>query len=159
MKWWLFPLALLLLPACAPDGAVDPLEPQMGRAGLLPEAEYQFHSGTPGWTWEQAKTAAEAIGADWHLVVITTAAENEHIHETMPGPGACWIGLYQKGGKEPAGGWRWVNRERVSYLNWSPGEPDNNNGADSAVMSHATGMWGDAPRGQHFQCFVAERNY
>jgi uncharacterized caspase-like protein len=103
-------------------------------------------------SWDAAKALAERAGG--HLVTITSRAENDFVlklfesddrftnphdqNRFLDGP---WIGLYQDpAGREPAGGWRWVTDEKVTFTGWrvKPGNaPDNFNGNE-----HAGRFWG-----------------
>jgi len=83
-------------------------------------------------TWDQAKAAAEAMswgGVSGHLATLTSQAENDFVTGLLSpvpqGHNYCWIGGYQPGGPEPAGGWAWVTGEPWDYTNWSSGEPNN----------------------------------
>jgi hypothetical protein len=79
-------------------------------------------------TWQEAQTTCEGYGGS--LFCIETAAENAAV--ALPYASAVpyatvWIGLYQDVNaadySEPAGGWRWVSGEPVTFTNWQSGEP------------------------------------
>ena len=82
-------------------------------------------------TWEDAKVYASQSGGT--LAAINSAAEGNFVRALTTG--TYWIGLYQDGAArdfaEPAGGWRWVTDEPVSFSDWGPGynglpqEPNN----------------------------------
>ncbi|MEZ5732893.1 MAG: caspase family protein [Paracoccaceae bacterium] len=76
-----------------------------------------------------------------HLATITSKEENDFIVELIRYDYSYWsdyrniwtagptIGLVQKkGAREPAGGWEWVTGEPMSYRNWAPEKPNNNEG-------------------------------
>jgi hypothetical protein len=90
--------------------------------------------------WEGAVALSEAAGG--HLVTITSAEENGFVFDLVARDDRFWqqfsvgtrlneavgphIGLYQPpGSREPAGGWRWVTNEPLTYTNWKPGNLDN----------------------------------
>lgn len=90
-------------------------------------------------TWDRARILARKRGG--YLATVTSEAENAFILKLInkrkywyylrdgfqemdfwDGP---WIGGYQiPGSKEPAGGWRWVTRERFRYDDWHSTTPD-----------------------------------
>jgi hypothetical protein len=165
-------LALLLLPACAQDDPVDPFDAEMSQVDAqgqpAPPTHHYFVLGTSsvGFTWEEAKVNAEAqLGVHSHLATITSAAENAAIvaaiaASTWAGQ-PCWIGLYQRpSGKEPAGGWKWLAHERLTYTNWNSGEPNNGpNGNEDFASILATGYWNDLSAAHTLTCWIGERDY
>ena len=70
-------------------------------------------------------------------------------HKVIKGlPHSCWIGLSDK---EQEGGFAWMDRTAVEYLNWSPGEPNEwggeESGEDYVSMRYDStrgGSWNDA---------------
>ena len=82
-------------------------------------------------TWGDAKAVAEAasfLGANGHLVTLSSQAENEFVWSNIVGdqsrPG--WLGGFQPDGSaEPDGGWQWATIEPFTFTNWSSGEPNN----------------------------------
>lgn len=87
------------------------------------------------------KIAADAGG---YLATITSSAENDFIYEMSINDRTLWLdcnscndvfgpsfGLYQpEGSREPAGGWRWVNDEPITFTNWESFSPGNFNNND-----------------------------
>jgi hypothetical protein len=107
-------------------------------------------SGQGAIDWSQSRASAQAIGGD--LAVLSTAAENAAFVHLTRGQirGNPWIGLYQDRSSpdfaEPAGGWRWVNGEPLSWTNWSTGEPNNVGSEDWAIVwlnNGPEGRWND----------------
>jgi hypothetical protein len=107
-------------------------------------------SGQGAIDWSQSRASAQAIGGD--LAVLSTAAENAAFVRLTRGQirGNPWIGLYQDRSSpdfaEPAGGWRWVNGEPLSWTNWSTGEPNNVGSEDWAIVwlnNGPEGRWND----------------
>ena len=104
-------------------------------------------------SWIDARTEAETSllqGTPGHLVTITDQAELDWIlnNLTLQRP---WIGLFQNTASpsysEPGGGWEWVTGEPMTFLPWSPGEPNNNSasgGAEDYAEMFVNGKWNDA---------------
>ncbi len=120
---------------------------------------------------EEATRYAERAGG--YLATISDARENQFIFDLVKNDQRFWhkhtrghsttfgpsIGLIQRPGSlEPAGGWAWVTGEPVTYQNWSPGEPGNNNNDEdfasfiwdlwprNSNRKHGTApQWGDLP--------------
>jgi hypothetical protein len=88
-------------------------------------------------------------GRRGHLVTITSPEEQDFVLRTLGGPVALneyWLGGFQGGGPEPAGGWQWVTREPWNYTCWFPGNPDDWMGAEHWVQFFGnTGLWNDIP--------------
>jgi hypothetical protein len=102
--------------------------------------------------WVQANAFAKQCDA--HLATITSRGENVFIaslahtdsrlftvnytdgatHKMGP-----WIGLYQDpGGREPRGGWRWVNDEAVSFSAWHEDKPNEHKAGDDYGMYYTS---------------------
>jgi len=113
-------------------------------------SDYQIVNGAI--TWTNAKTAAEALGAGWHLVTITSQAEQDFIADTLlqglEGQGQYWAGASQTPGLAQGGlGWNWVTGEAWGYTSWAPGsaiqpisEPNDYGGADEIYLA-LDGRW------------------
>jgi uncharacterized delta-60 repeat protein/uncharacterized repeat protein (TIGR01451 family) len=78
-------------------------------------------------TWKQAEQWARGLGG--HLVTINDAAEDTFVFDTFAGyggiPRQLWIGLNDEAIE---GTFVWSSGEPVTYLNWTPGEPNNDSG-------------------------------
>jgi hypothetical protein len=98
--------------------------------------------------WDDACTAANAVG--WHLVTITSQAENDwlcaNIYPTQ------WEWPYAKvwlGATDISGDWHWVpeagSEEPWDYTNFYPGEPNHQPGEYylEAYLHTGLGMWND----------------
>lgn len=86
-------------------------------------------------TWKQHRNFALTCGSD--LVCIETLEENDWIFATFHDQlflYGTWIGLCQDmtdpNYSEPGGGWKWVNREPLTYDNWWPGNLNNQGGTE-----------------------------
>ncbi len=109
-------------------------------------------------SWPDANAAAQAHSTvhnsmlleDWHLVTITSQAENDFLAQTVLGlPGAwmgpvgaqrAWMGLFNEFG---ANNLDWVTGESSSYTNWQSGEPNNPTGTVGTLGRYSDGKWND----------------
>ncbi|MBI3850912.1 MAG: tandem-95 repeat protein [Verrucomicrobia bacterium] len=106
--------------------------------------------------WPAAEQIAVSLGG--HLATINNAAENQWVFDTFSTFGGLerpmWIGLNDAAQE---GTWVWVSGEPVTYLNWSPIEPNSGDGVfpdeDHVLIWHPSsgfplGSWNDAPSNQ-----------
>jgi len=96
-------------------------------------------------TCPEAMDLAKRMGG--HLATIEDEAENECLRllSLRGGPSPQpWIGFSDEGHE---GDWRWVTGERVGYLAWNPGEPNNSGGRENACELLPTGRWNDVDGG------------
>lgn len=119
-------------------------------------------------SWTQDEAAAESIGG--HLVTIASPAENQWIVNNLAidfansgGPDLSdiplWIGFYDPDLNDEAThavDFQWADGSPVTYTNWSPNEPNDDNGNNenyAALNWHLTegngtvGTWNDCPIG------------
>ncbi|MGD8833425.1 MAG: putative Ig domain-containing protein [Desulfobacteraceae bacterium] len=88
-------------------------------------------------TWTDAKAAADAKSGNWHLVSITSAAENDFVYNLFKDDPNCWIVDLKYYNGPWIGAYRyyqpfvpvnrqflWDNGEQFSYSNWAPSQPD-----------------------------------
>lgn len=75
-------------------------------------------------TWNNAKAAAESLGTGWHLVTITSAAEQDFLADTLLPTlnGMMWAGASQASGQSLKAGWSWVTGEAWGYTAWAIGD-------------------------------------
>ena len=77
-------------------------------------------------SWQDAKDRCTADGG--HLATASSPAENAFIAAATRAPHS-WLGGYQDVNSteysEPAGAWRWLTGESMTYTAWYPGEPNN----------------------------------
>ena len=100
-----------------------------------------WYAALPALAWEDAQSQAQYYGGN--LTTIRTDAENSWLATTFSGVGkSFWIG-YSDTKKE--GLFVWASGETPGYENWSPGEPDDLNGADWVVLAPSSGTWMDEP--------------
>lgn len=67
--------------------------------------------------WDIAKSKCQTRGG--HLVSIGDKAENKFVSSLIEGEDAVWIGFYKS-----VDSWKWVNLEKIDYLNWRAGKPN-----------------------------------
>ena len=99
-------------------------------------------------SWNDAKNNAQNLGG--YLATSTSSAENSFLlnNFNFSGHDQSYLGGYQSGGPEPAGGWKWVTNESWSYTNWdTPYQPDNWNSPNGRenylTLYHNAGEWND----------------
>jgi hypothetical protein len=103
-------------------------------------------------TWSDARTYCVQNGYD--LVSISSSAEQAFLtgEESSRSSSPFWIGYNDRGNE---GTFTWVNGETPVYVNWRPGQPNNNNNEDCVEdNSQDTGQWNDVDCAQtrHFIC-------
>jgi hypothetical protein len=93
----------------------------------------------PG-TWFQAEAQANSLGG--HLVAINSAAEEQLLLQLFGGTEPFWIGLTDQ---QVEGVFMWTNGDPVTYTNWAPGEPNNENDEDYVNTNdfRGPGLWND----------------
>ena len=106
--------------------------------------EFNGHSyalTSPG-DWPHAEAIAVLAGG--HLVTVNSSSENQWLYDTFNSQIGdwAWIGFYQDPSdpafSEPAGGWKWISREPVTFTAWFGQEPNNQGGnEDWAVLERA----------------------
>lgn len=93
-----------------------------------------------GMRWLAAESLAVALSG--HLVSIGSPAEQAFVQSIVapiPQLAPFWIGLNDRAVE---GSFVWTDGTPLSYLNWSPGEP-NNVGDEDAVELQQNGQWND----------------
>lgn len=158
----------------APRVYADPVEwpVDQGGNGHLYEAIHV----PEGITWQNARVAAQLLGAGWDLATITSAEENEFVFSLIADrpelwiqPNAYhgpWIGGWQDpddpGYWEPGGGWKWVTGEPWGFTAWASGEPSDSGGEDRLQYfrwSASDSTWNDTVNDHptfHIKGYVAE---
>ncbi|MEP2507346.1 MAG: caspase family protein [Paracoccaceae bacterium] len=109
-----------------------------------------LYVGVLGWQmhWPKAQALAEQAGG--YLAVFATQEENDFAYQLVSRDDRFWtmneaghgrqvygptFGFYEKKeGREPDGGWAWVNGEPVSFTNWAGGQPNNGVNYDSEYV-------------------------
>lgn len=88
-------------------------------------------------TWQQARSACQARGAD--LAVVVDAAEDAFLFGL--GVAVAWIGLTDA----ESGVWTWVDGSPATYAGWGDGEPNNSGGNEHCGQIRGDGRWNDIP--------------
>ena len=97
-----------------------------------------------GITWNNARTAAQGLGAGWDLATITSADENSFVTGLLPATNSVqkwsyfWLGGTDLAYEET---WTWVTGESFAYTNWYPGEPNNYQDEDYLVYITDNSVW------------------
>lgn len=132
-------------PEAAPvplDGAAPP-PPPPADSGPPPNnctAQESYFNGhcylLTGVKWIDYATATQLCAMNNAQVAsIQSAAENKFVFGLLHFANqAVWIGLKRQGQN-----FAWVDGSAVGYLNWAPGEPNNENGTENCSV-----MWGPA---------------
>jgi hypothetical protein len=121
----------------------------------------------PYLTWQEARTAAQSIGAGWDLATITSSDERSFvISSVLPvsnnSRDEYWLGATDQ---VTEGTWQWVTNEPFSYTDWHTilaSEPDggtseNYLAIDFRLNNMNVGVWGWNDIGAHGAIgFVAE---
>jgi hypothetical protein len=112
---------------------------------------YNAVAAPAGVNWSAASDSAQRPGG--YLATLTSQSENDFVFGLVDssaywyqrpnldwaGP---WLGGRQRfGSTEPDSGWEWAGGVPFGYVNWSPGEPDNQDGAN--VLN-----FGESPSGR-----------
>ncbi|MDA1179968.1 MAG: lectin-like protein [Planctomycetota bacterium] len=127
---------------------------------------YQLVSGGgSNVTYAQAKAAAAALshlGNPGYLATITSAAENNHIANSIGSYSSAWIagtdsaaeGMFRWDAGPENGNLFW-NGAPVVYANFAAGEPNNTNNDDFVEIAWWSATWNDAT-GNFGNCYVVE---
>lgn len=121
----------------------------------------------PGLTWNEANSAANALGSGWHLATVTSVGENAFIESLFnPGPPSfeancltsslvgrvcegIWLGGFSS--SNSANDWQWVTGEAFSFADWGPFEPFRNGDRLEIAEFRDRGQliaWNDVPGGR-----------
>lgn len=88
-------------------------------------------------SYQYAKDLCESYGG--HLARITSAGENDVVKGLVAKVGTCRI---DGSDAQNEGTWKFSNGEKMTYLNWMAGEPNNDGNQDYLVM-YPSGKWDD----------------
>ena len=98
-------------------------------------------------SWEEAEQYCESLGG--HLATITSEEENDYIFQLVRDADftSAYFGLTDR---DVEGTWAWITGEPVSYTNWHPGEPNDENSTEDYAMYYFKfddGTWNDGDFG------------
>lgn len=125
---------------------------------------YEVVNANANITWEDAQKAAAVRGDSWHLVTITSAAENAFVENLIAGKSdffnCCqtsslagriasgpWLGATST--TNTSRDWKWVTGETFVFADWGPFEPfGNGNHISCAEFGNSRQLaWNDIPSG------------
>lgn len=90
------------------------------RGGYILEKDGKFSKIDGSFTWEEAKTDAEAQGGQ-----LATVADQKEWDQMVGFGRPFWLGGYQPDGTgEPRDGWQWIDGTPWCLSAWSPNEPN-----------------------------------
>jgi len=96
---------------------------------------YAFYPGNI--LQQDAERQCEKMGG--HLPCVESAEKNEFLSK-LSGRRQMWLGLQRSGDR-----FAWINSAPLTYQNWRPGEPHNNDGNEPYGDMLPDGLWSDAP--------------
>lgn len=111
---------------------------QADAAGAIPKGAKEFRGNyyyvyKDEMSWEAAKETCESLGG--HLVVITSASEQDFIEKLTKERALYWLGGYYDSNE-----WKWVTGETFKFTYWQ-GNPEFNNG--DYLRTVENGKWFD----------------
>ena len=113
---------------------------------------YNAVAAPAGINWHEASDSAQQ--RDGYLATLTSNSENDFVFDLVysctywysrPGShfwAGPWLGGRQRAGApEPDSGWEWVSGETLSFVNWSPGQPNNVGNQDAINFGESQFCW------------------
>ena len=88
-------------------------------------------------TWEQARTYAQNLAPEAHLVTIDDAAEQDYLQDWFSAF-EPWIGFNDA---TVEGTWAWSNGQPVTYTNWAANQPSRGASSNDYAMMGTDGLW------------------
>ena len=111
-----------------------------------PSNGHEYYLLSPN-SWTESETEAENLGGT--LAIIRNADEQQWVFSTFGSYAGTnrnlWIGLHRRW---QGGPFAWVTGEKIDYVNWAAGNPDNFGGVESCVLMYQPkdvqpGKWND----------------
>jgi cysteine-rich repeat protein len=93
-----------------------------------------------GASWDAAQSTCAAIGAGFSLVSVGSAAENFAVAGYVQGT-KTWLGFNDIAVE---GSFVWANGDPVSYVHWSPGEPNDYANSEDCADFETSTYWNDS---------------
>lgn len=95
--------------------------------------------------WEEAKKYCESLGG--HLATITSKEEEDIVLDLLKESEikVSWLGATDL---NPNGKFEWINGEELTYTNWAPNEPNNDQGVEHYLVLYKVEgewTWNDGP--------------
>jgi hypothetical protein len=136
-----------------PDSSPSPLDSGPPNNCTAQETYFNGHCYLlTGVKWIDYATATQLCAMNnGQVASIQSAAENKFVFGLLHFANqAVWIGLKRQGQN-----FAWVDGSAVGYLNWAPGEPNNEDGTENCsvmwgpALKNAAwhGLWNDVPCG------------
>lgn len=125
--------------------------------------QYQVF-GASAISWNDARSSAQALGAGWDLVTITSLDEQNFISNLLGTPPGSGITEYAIGGQYLNGAWEWVTGEAFNFTYWGNGEPNGNANEPFLAMDNRMNTpnwgWNDYPGGNESYIigYIAEQS-
>ncbi|MBL9167077.1 MAG: VCBS repeat-containing protein [Verrucomicrobiales bacterium] len=123
-------------------GFNEELDPQINLLNrvVYTQGSRQFVVSDTALSWIDAESLAVSLGG--HLARVTSADQNAFLARTFSAAatGDLWIGYNDRSAENS---FSWVGSGAPGYVNWQNGQPDNNGGADGAVLAIPGGGWYD----------------
>jgi len=100
---------------------------------------HHYYVSKNAWPWLDARLLS--VQQHGHMVTIADASEDSLVLEIANSCGThVAIGFTDE---VIEGTWVWVTGEPVTYMYWAPGEPNNSNNEDYAMLFVNYGYWND----------------
>jgi len=100
---------------------------------------HHYYVSKTAWTWNNARLIS--LAQNGYMVTIADASEDSLVLEIANSCNAHMaIGFTDE---VVEGAWVWVTGEPVTYMYWAPGEPNNSNNEDYAMLFVTYGYWND----------------
>ncbi|ESO94148.1 hypothetical protein LOTGIDRAFT_161348 [Lottia gigantea] len=106
-----------------------------------PHSDFCYQFWDKDRIWNDARAMCGSNGGD--LLSITSSVEQAYVTGRIKGMTSevLWIGANDLKREK---GFQWTDRSPFPYMNWLPGEPNNNkNSEDCVSMFTSSGMWND----------------
>jgi hypothetical protein len=95
-------------------------------------------------TFNQAESYCQTQGGN--LAAVQSSADNSFMQSLAAGSANTWLGATNLS----TGYYVWESGGDLSYLNWSPGEPNNDGGNEHCLEMYSSGLWNDVNCGKSF---------
>lgn len=132
------------------DGGSDgPSVNRDTRPPSLCKSDEQEHGGhcyrrASGIAMTYAEARANCASSNGQVVALEGKAEDDFVYGMLASTTTgCWIGLVRSGAN-----WTWEGGGALSYANWAPGEPNNENDLEDCAVLWGPGLTYDEMRGK-----------
>ena len=130
---------------------VDPLELPTGLSAAYNGHYYMVIKKTANWH----AAGNDCASAGGYLASITSADEQAVVAQIVNNSGEySWIGGSRSA--ENRSVFVWKNGEKITYSNWSGGEPNNWDGIEDVIFLYTSGKWNDGHSNNSLNAYVCE---